>query len=82
MQIAQDSHTLAKRATDDLLVDEGRIAELLGCSRRVVMQMRQASAGPPWIRIGTRRGQIRYPLAAFHAWIASRMQTSASERAA
>jgi hypothetical protein len=83
MQTTQDNDAIAKPAAvsdgeADKLVDEARIADELGCSRRVAMQMRLNGVSAPWLRIGNGRGQIRYSLAAFRAWIAARTQGRAA----
>jgi predicted DNA-binding transcriptional regulator AlpA len=53
---------------------EPRVAELLGCSRRLLQKMRAKQSGPPYLRIGHARGRVVYPVAALREWIAVRTQ--------
>lgn len=57
---------------------EKQMAEMLGMSRASLCRQRAIGSGPPWIRIGIGRGQIRYPVTAFADWVAKRTQAQAS----
>jgi hypothetical protein len=60
---------------DDRLVDTFYVCKALGISERLAIQMRQRGNGPPWLRVGERRGQIRYPIKALREWIAEQMRS-------
>ncbi|MGD0578320.1 MAG: helix-turn-helix domain-containing protein [Bryobacteraceae bacterium] len=51
-------------------LNETEVAEILGITVRGVQGYRRAGGGPPWTRVS--KNVLRYNLASFQAWIATR----------
>jgi hypothetical protein len=61
------------------LVDENRIAEVIGCTVAKVRADRHKGTGCPYYKIGR---MVRYDLSEVQSWIASKRVTSTSQQAA
>jgi excisionase family DNA binding protein len=57
--------------TDDVLLTEAEVADLLRVSPRTVRRWRNEGTGPPALRVGRR---IRYRRSAVEAWLDRRDQ--------
>jgi len=64
----------------DIILNEGRAAEVTGLSRRSLQRMRVEGGGPPYARLAP--GRVGYPSSALRDWIAARTFASTSEESA
>jgi excisionase family DNA binding protein len=61
--------------SDDVLLTEAEVAEMLRVSQRTVRRWRNEGSGPPALRVGRR---IRYRRSAVEAWLDRRGQADES----
>ena len=64
-----------------VLLTEAEAAKILGMSRRWLQRTRLAGGdAPPFIRLGGRRGQIRYRREDLDAWTAEQVEQPSKAR--